>query len=551
MPAQRRSNDSSVPTSRPSHGGRWWLALLLILLLTLPVAPLRAEPAAPEAALRRVVLSEIAWMGSTASANAEWIELRNTSSRDISLEGWTLAAADGSPRIPLSGTIPAKGYFLLERSNDDAVPGVTADLIYTGALNNNGETLTLRDEVGLLVDVVDRWHAGDPDSHSTMMRVGLDWPGTWPTSWQTGPTDGLPENSGGETPDFGTVSITPYFTDNIGAEGPSPEPTVMEEALLTLLANASETIDAALYALDRVSVRDALIAAHNRGVRVRIVCDDSAYSEESYHPHFQALEEAGIWLIPDGKPGLMHNKFIIVDGRWVWTGSTNMTDTDFTYNHNHSVLIDSPHLALTYQAEFVEMFDGQRFGKDKENNTTHRFRFADQEVESYFSPTDDPDEALLATVAEAKESIRFAIFSFTSRKLADALLARHRAGVSVAGIWDRLMAASNYSQSGWLCAAGVPTKIEDFGGLVHHKMMIIDADGDDPRVALGSFNWTTSAAEKNDENLLIIHSRPLAQAFLAEWQRLDAALGEETLCIPSHVYLPAVLAGDQIHKRDA
>jgi len=531
-----------MPAKRPAHGGRWWQALLLALLLTLPVVPLRATPTAPEAALRRVVLNEIAWMGSTTSANGEWIELRNTTSRDILLDGWTLTAADGSPNISLAGTIPAKGYFLLERGNDDAVPDVAADLLYTGGLENEGETLTLRDEAGLLVDVVDRWHAGDLESHGTMMRVGLDWPGTWPTSWQTGPTDGLPENSRGETPDFGAVSITPYFTDNINAEGPSPELTIMEEALLTLLANANETIDAALYAVDRVSVRDGLIAAHNRGVRVRVVCDDGTYSDKRYHPHFQALEEAGIWLIPDGKPGLMHNKFIIVDGRWVWTGSTNMTDTDFTYNHNLSVLIDSPHLALTYQAEFLEMFDGQRFGKEKEDNTTHRFHFADQEVESYFSPTDQPDEALLATIAEAEESIRFAIFSFTSRELAEALLARHRAGVSVAGIFDQLMAGSSYSQGGWLCAADVPTKIEDFGGLLHHKMMVIDPHGDDPRVVLGSFNWTGSAAHSNDENLLIIHSRSLAQAFLAEWQRLDAALGEEARCTPSRLYLPAILA---------
>ncbi len=524
-------------------GGRWHL-LLLAPLLALPIVSIWAKPIAPQAALRRVVLNEMAWMGSTASANAEWIELRNTTSRVISLEGWTLTAADGSPTIALNGAISAGGYFLLERSNDEAVPGVAAELVYAGVLSNDGETLLLRDEDGLLVDAVDRWYAGDRESHATMQRVALDWPGTWPTSWQTGPTDGLPENSVGETPDFGPTDITPYFTDNVAAEGPSPEPTIMEQALLTLLANAGESIDGALYGVDRVSVRDALIAAHNRGVRVRLVCDDGAYAEDRYRPHFQALEAVGIWLIPDGKSGIMHNKFFIVDGRWVWTGSTNMTDTGFTYNHNDSVLVDSPHLALTYQAEFLEMWDGQRFGKDKEDNTTHRFRFAGQTVKSYFSPTDDPDEALLSAVTQAEESIRFAIFSFTSRDLTAALLERHQAGVLVEGVWDWLMTTSSYSQVSQLCLAGVSTKIENFGGKMHHKMMVIDADGDDPRVVLGSFNWTSSAVDKNDENLLIIHSRPLAQAFLAEWQLLDAALGDETRCIPSYLYLPAIPVGE-------
>jgi len=545
MSTQRRNNGSNPPASRPGRGRHWLLVFLLALLLALLTAPLQAEPIAPDAALRRVVINEIAWMGSTASANREWIELRHTGKTrgDISLDGWTLTAADGSPTIALSGIIPAKGHFLLERTNDDAVPGVAADIIYTGALSNDGETLIVRDEKGLLVDAVDGWHGGDLASHATMQRVALDWPGTWPTSWQTGPTDGLPENSAGQVPDFGTVTITPYFTDNVAAAGPSPEPTAMEQALLTLLDSASDTIDAALYGMDRASVRDALIAAHHRGVVVRLVCDDDAYTEESYRPHFQALEAAGIWVIPDGKSGIMHNKFLIVDGRRVWTGSTNITDTCFTYNHNHSVLIDSPHLALTYQAEFSEMFYGQRFAKDKEDNTTHFFRFAEQQVESAFSPTDKPDDALLSAVAAAQESIHFAIFSFTSGDLTDVLLERYAAGVEVAGLWDQLMAASGYSQSWRLCRAGVPTKIENFGSKLHHKMMVIDADGADPRVVLGSYNWTSSATEQNDENLLIVHSRPLAQAFLAEWHKLDTALGEETVCHPISTYLPAVLAG--------
>jgi len=57
-------------------------------------------------------------------------------------------------------------------------------------------------------------------------------------------------------------------------------------------------------------------------------------------------------------------------------------------------------------------------------------------------------------------------------------------------------------------------------GLVHHKFAVLDVSGDDPRVILGSYNWTDNEAHDNDENTLIIHHRGLAEAYYAEWVRL-------------------------------
>lgn len=125
-----------------------------------------------------VSISEIAWMGTTNSANDEWIELVNTSASSVSLEGWTLSAEDGSPKIILSGTIAGSGYFLLERTQDGVVAGVPADGIYTGALSNSGEVLVLRDANGSEVDRVsalEGWPAGDNTTKDTMQRVDGAW----------------------------------------------------------------------------------------------------------------------------------------------------------------------------------------------------------------------------------------------------------------------------------------------------------------------------------------------------------------------------------------
>jgi hypothetical protein len=143
-----------------------------------------------------VAINEIAWMGRLADANDEWIELHNNTGAPINLAGWTLIAADGTPNITLTGTIPAGGYFLLERTDDNSVPGVAADLIYTGALGNAGEILTLRDATSAIQDSVDAWYAGNNTTKATMQRVDPTQPGTVALNWTNGPVEGTPMNSG-------------------------------------------------------------------------------------------------------------------------------------------------------------------------------------------------------------------------------------------------------------------------------------------------------------------------------------------------------------------
>ena len=126
-----------------------------------------------------IIINEIAWMGTVESANNEWLELKNTGEAEIDLSGWVLRAADGSPVINLVGTIPAGGYFLLERTGDDTLPAVTADQIYVGSLSNAGELLELVDANGTVVDLVDGsggWPAGDNVTKATMERkADLAW----------------------------------------------------------------------------------------------------------------------------------------------------------------------------------------------------------------------------------------------------------------------------------------------------------------------------------------------------------------------------------------
>ncbi len=98
-------------------------------------------------AARPIVINEVAWAGTSASRSEdEWIELKNVTGKDINLSGWVLySETDKTPYIPLAGTIPANGFYLLERTDDTAISDIAADQIYTGALNNspNAEILIL------------------------------------------------------------------------------------------------------------------------------------------------------------------------------------------------------------------------------------------------------------------------------------------------------------------------------------------------------------------------------------------------------------------------
>ncbi|MCR4286317.1 MAG: lamin tail domain-containing protein [Candidatus Kaiserbacteria bacterium] len=97
-----------------------------------------------------VLISEVAWMGTDEDANNEWIELYNLSGTEADLTGWILTDGD-SLSVTLAGTITPHGVAVLERTDDDTIPG-TALMTYTGALSNTGGTLTLRNAEGGISD---------------------------------------------------------------------------------------------------------------------------------------------------------------------------------------------------------------------------------------------------------------------------------------------------------------------------------------------------------------------------------------------------------------
>jgi len=140
-----------------------------------------------------VAINEIAWMGTTDSANNEWIELKNNTANSINLDGWTIKSGDDNPTINLTGIISENNFYLLERTSDTTLPNVVASQIYAGALGNSGEHLYLYDNLGALVDKIDcssGWFTGSNTTKQTMERKDSTASGSEINNWQTSSSPG-------------------------------------------------------------------------------------------------------------------------------------------------------------------------------------------------------------------------------------------------------------------------------------------------------------------------------------------------------------------------
>jgi phosphatidylserine/phosphatidylglycerophosphate/cardiolipin synthase-like enzyme len=307
-----------------------------------------------------------------------------------------------------------------------------------------------------------------------------------------------------------------YFTDPTDPGAPSYRGGP-DEQLASAIDQARVSVDMAIYDLNLWSIRDALLAAHRRGVEVRVVTESDNMDEQE----IQEVRDAGIEVLGDRQEGLMHDKFVIIDRNEVWTGSMNFTTGGGYLDNNNLIRIRSAILAADYTHEFEQMFVEDRFGWAKTPSTENPLVTIDgSQIEVYFSPEDGTLEHILTAVNSAHESIYFLAYSFTSDDLAGALIERLNAGVTVKGVFDKDQYHSNsgteYDQ---LLNAGMDVRLDGNPRLMHHKVMIIDGQ----IVITGSYNFSNNAEQNNDENTLIIHNQDIADQYLAEFQRIFEA----------------------------
>jgi len=304
-----------------------------------------------------------------------------------------------------------------------------------------------------------------------------------------------------------------YFTDPadpISRQGSGGVDGPLVEAIDT----ARLSIDIAAYSFSLNSIRFALIRAHDRGVTVRMVMESTNMDRSDP----QRLLEAGIPIVGDNTDGLMHDKFVVIDRSEIWMGSMNFTDGG-TYDDNNNIIrIHSTKMAENYTKEFEEMFLDHKFGENVVSETPHPTLSIDNvQVDTYFSPDDGVLSALVPLLSGAEESIYFLAYSFTSNQLGDIIRQKAEAGITVKGVMDSEQVKSNQgTEYDPFQQAGLSIRMDGNEGLMHHKVFVIDG----MIVVFGSYNFSQSAEERNDENLIIVYSEPIARQFIQEFERV-------------------------------
>jgi len=140
--------------------------------------------------------------------------------------------------------------------------------------------------------------------------------------------------------------------------------------------------------------------------------------------------------------------------------------------------------------------------------------FAKTEV--YFSLSDNPQREIIKNINRAQAFINIAMYIFTDREIALPLIKAHERGVKVRLYMDKDQVDYKYSQSRFLVQKGIKTRVSSNNYIMHHKFTIID----NRLVLTGSYNWTFSANNRNDENLMVIDDPEIIEIFQNQFVNL-------------------------------
>lgn len=368
----------------------------------------------------------------------------------------------------------------------------------------------------------------------------------------------------------------------------------LEQVLIDAIASATSSIDIAVQEFRLPNVAKALRDRTAAGVKVRVILEhkyarpyseftkaeieklperekaryeearslidqnrDGELSEEEIRDRdaLVILNDAEIPRIDDRADGsrgsgLMHHKFMVIDGKTTIVTSANWTLSDVfgdfarptsRGNANNLLKIDSVELSQAFTEEFELMWRDRKFGVKKPVRPVQQFRIGETLIDLHFSPNsatvpwEQTSNGLIAkTLQQSTQSIDFALFVFSDQELVNAIETR----TNIRALIEPSFAYRSYSEAldmlgvalsdnckwelnnrPWqtpLKTVGVPQLPP--GDLLHHKFGIVDRH----TIITGSHNWTLAANRNNDETLLIIRNPTVAAHYQREFDRLYA-----------------------------
>ena len=137
--------------------------------------------------------------------------------------------------------------------------------------------------------------------------------------------------------------------------------------------------------------------------------------------------------------------------------------------------------------------------------------------ECYFFPNPSNEQRVVSMFRTCKKTLDLAIFTFTRDSIAQAILEAYQRGVKVRCIGDDGNSKVKGSDVRLLASVGIPCKTDNnLRFHMHNKMAIID----NSVVITGSFNWTSQAVNKNQDNILFIEDKNIANQYTEYYNKI-------------------------------
>jgi phosphatidylserine/phosphatidylglycerophosphate/cardiolipin synthase-like enzyme len=422
------------------------------------------------------------------------------------------------------------------------------------------------------------------------------------------------------------AQVKAYFNQNQSAQYIEPYRNItrpgddLEKVVVDQILAAKKSVYVAVQELRLPRVAQALIAQKNAGLNVFVILEhdynftvvdqqDTTNPESEYDASklnelkafvdtdkngrldaselmardaVYMLRQAGVPIIDDTfdksmGAGLMHHKFVVIDGKTTVVSSANLTmscihgDTlaaTSRGNANSMIVAQSVDMARIFTEEFIQMWgNGKRgnFGQNKTYRGQQKVSIRGTNITIQFSPTsrkytwmETTNGLIASTLAKSTTSIKAALFVFSDQMIANSMEERHEHGVDVGVVVEQKFVYRDYSEvldllglkmlnskcayepdnNPWrhpITEAGVarlPT-----GDVLHHKFAVVD----NKTVVMGSQNWSDSANFTNDETLLVVENSAISEQYAQEYNRLRST---STMGITNSLKA-------EIHKKEA
>ena len=179
----------------------------------------------------------------------------------------------------------------------------------------------------------------------------------------------------------GNARLSIYYSDP-GIDEFTATNKKIDLELVDIIDRAEKSVYLAVYNFNKQSIIDAILRAHLRNLDVRVIGD----IDEFYTLGYQVMQQQRVNMILGNSSGIQHNKFAVVDEKYVFMGTGNLSSTDMDRNNNNWYIIESETMAKIYTDEFLQMYNGQFAAKKRPRSTNYTVTVNNYPIEIYFSP---------------------------------------------------------------------------------------------------------------------------------------------------------------------